>query len=162
MEVGVRCIEVTLNGWDTHANNHEFTNNQVDILDPAFTAFIKELRDRDLLDSTMIICGGEFGRTPRINPAGGRDHWPHGFSIALAGGGIRGGQAIGETSPDGEKLEYPEDDEAKRKPGENITVADVHATVMHSLGVDFTKEFDTAVGRPMKLSAGRVVKELLM
>ena len=161
VEVGVRCVEVTLNGWDTHANNHEFTSNQNEILDPAFTALIRELKRRDLLASTMIICGGEFGRTPRINPAGGRDHWPHGFSIALAGGGIRGGQAIGETSPDGDKLQYPADDEGKRKLGDAITVADVHATVMDSLGVDFTQEFDTPVGRPMKLSAGRVVKELL-
>ena len=161
VEVGVRCVEVTLNGWDTHANNHEFTSNQVNILDPAFAALIKELKRRDLLDTTIIVWGGEFGRTPRINPAGGRDHWPHGFSLALAGGGIRGGQAIGETSPDGEKLQYPEDDEVARKPGDNITVADVHATVLHTLGVEYTKEFDTPVGRPMKLSAGRVVKELL-
>ena len=161
VEVGVRCVEVTLNGWDTHANNHEFTSNRAEILDPAFAALIRELERRELLESTTIICGGEFGRTPRINPAGGRDHWPHGFSIALAGGAIRPGQAIGQTSPDGEKLEYPEDDEAKRKPGDNITVADIHATVLHTLGVDYEQEFDTPVGRPMKLSKGRVVKELL-
>jgi len=153
VEVGVRCVEVTLDGWDTHVNNHELTAGQVAILDPACTALINELKRRELLASTMIICGGEFGRTPRINPAGGRDHWPHGFSIALAGGGIRGGQAIGQTSPEGEKLAY--------EGGKNIQVADIHATAMHAMGIDYTQFFDTPVGRPMQLSDGRVVKQLL-
>ena len=153
VEVGVRCVEVTLNGWDSHLNNHETQAARVDTLDPAFAALIKELRRRELLDSTMIICGGEFGRTPIINPGAGRDHWPHGFSIALAGGGIRKGIVLGETSPDGDKLEY--DDE------KNIQVANIHATVMHALGIDYSQELDTPVGRPMRLSDGKVVKELL-
>ncbi len=153
VDVGVRCVEVTLDGWDSHVNNHELQNGQVAILDPAFAALIKELRRRDLLDSTIVICGGEFGRTPRINPAAGRDHWPSGFSIALAGGGIRRGIALGQTSPAGEKLDY--NDKA------HVRVRDIHATVLHALGIDFSQYLDTPIGRPMQISAGRVVKELL-
>jgi hypothetical protein len=100
-----------------------------------------------------VIVGGEFGRTPTINPAGGRDHWPHGFSIALSGGGLRTGIALGETSPDGEKLEY---DDAK-----NIKIANVHATVLEALGIDFEQYIDTPIGRPMQLCEGTPVKELL-
>ena len=156
---------MTLNGWDSHVNNHELQSGRVEILDPAFTALIKELKRRELLDTTMIICGGEFGRTPRINPAGGRDHWPHGFSIALAGGGIRGGQVLGQTSPDGDKLEHPDEEERKRtrrrKETDNITVGDIHATVMHACGIDFAQEHDTPIGRPMSYADGFVVKQLL-
>ena len=97
---GVRCVEVTLNGWDTHANNHEAHVSQNAILDPAFAALIRELRARKLLDQTIVICVGEFGRTPKINPADGRDHWPTGFSMALAGGGSRGGQSRGDRGGD--------------------------------------------------------------
>ena len=101
IEVGVRCVEVTLSGWDTHANNHTQHKKQLEILDPAFAALIKDLRERKLLDKTLVIWAGEFGRTPTVNPAGGRDHWPIGFSVALAGGGIRGGTVVGATDPDG-------------------------------------------------------------
>lgn len=153
VEVGVRCVEVTLGGWDTHVNNHELQAGRVAILDPAFAALIRQLKQRDLFKSTIVICGGEFGRTPTINPAGGRDHWPHGFSIALAGGAIRGGHVIGRTSPQGEKLEY--------KNRQHVRVADVHATVLHAVGIDFELQMDTPIGRPMALSEGRPVKELL-
>ena len=151
IQAGVRCVEVTLDGWDSHVNNHELQAARVAILDPAFAALVRDLKRRDLLASTVVICGGEFGRTPSMNPAGGRDHWPHGFSIALAGGGIRGGQVVGETSPTGEKLEYER----------GVKVADVHATVLSALGIDFTQMLDTPVGRPMVISEGQVVKELL-
>ncbi|MCA9268803.1 MAG: DUF1501 domain-containing protein, partial [Planctomycetales bacterium] len=153
IEHGVRCIEITLGNWDSHANNHEFQAGKVKILDPAFAAMLRELKRRDRLDSTIVICGGEFGRTPTINPLEGRDHWPSGFSIALAGGGIAGGQAIGETSPDGEKLDY--DDEC------NTRVQDIHATVLHALGIRPELEMATPIGRPMKLSDGRIQKRLL-
>ena len=103
IEVGVRCVEVTLDGWDTHVNNHEIHRKLVEQLDPAFAALIRDLKQRGLLDRTVVLCGGEFGRTPKINPLGGRDHWPNGFSLALAGGGIRGGVALGETDPEGSR-----------------------------------------------------------
>src|SRR5207302_6580283 len=79
IEVGVRCIEVTLGGWDAHVNNHEIHRNRVAVLDPALSALIRDLKQRSQLDRTVILCAGEFGRTPRINPFDGRDHWPNGF-----------------------------------------------------------------------------------
>ena len=87
---------------------------------------------------------------PKINPAAGRDHWPHGFTVALAGGGIRGGHVVGETDPKGGK-----------KVGNPVQVADIHATVLHALGIPFRREIDTPVGRPMKLSSGSKITELL-
>ena len=151
VEMGVRCVEVTLSGWDSHISNHDIHSERVGALDPALASLIKYLKQRSILDQTLIICGGEFGRTPRMNPAGGRDHWPHGFSIALAGGGIRGGQVIGATDPEGEKLPYEN----------GIPIEDIHSTVLHALGIDHEIELDTPVGRPIKLSEGKVVKELL-
>ncbi len=80
IEVGVRCVEVTLDGWDTHANNHALQRERVGILDPAFSTLVRDLRKRGLLERTVVLCTGEFGRTPTINAVGGRDHWPKGFS----------------------------------------------------------------------------------
>ena len=105
IETGVRCVEVTLNGWDTHANNLEGQATQVKIFDAAYASLIRDLKARGLLDSTIVICGGEFGRTPKINNLGGRDHWPTGFSMLVAGGGFAGGRVIGATDPEGEKKE---------------------------------------------------------
>lgn len=151
VEAGVRCVEITLNGWDTHANNHEGQAKQVKILDPALAALIKDLRRRDLLERTVVLCGGEFGRTPTVNPFGGRDHWPHGFSVALAGGGLKAGCVIGATDPQGEKKE----------PREPVRVEDIHATVLHVLGIKGAKELITPVGRPMALSDGSLIEPLL-
>ncbi len=151
VEVGVRCVEVSLNGWDAHVNNHEIHKNQVAILAPAFAALLGDLADRGLLDRTVVLCGGEFGRTPKINLAGGRDHWPRGFSLALAGGGIRGGLAVGATDPEGLK-----------EPTSPTPVEDVHATILTALGLDPAKEnVDPATGRPIKLSEGRPIRQLL-
>lgn len=157
VEVGVRCVEVTLNGWDTHTNNHENHRENAKILDPAFAALIRYLNERELLDQTTVICGGEFGRTPGINPAGGRDHWPHGFTMALAGGGIAGGRVIGETSPVPD-LDAEDKTKALRDPH---NIADVHATILHSLGIEFKKELPTPIGRPMIISQGKVIQDLL-
>ena len=111
---------------------------------------IQDLRDRELLNRTVVLCTGEFGRTPRINPLEGRDHWPHGFSLALAGGGIRGGAVIGETDPEGS----PEVTGAKR-------FADVHATVLAALGIDIEKQYISAAGRPIRISEGEPIEKLL-
>lgn len=151
VEAGVRCVEVTLGGWDTHLNNHEGHAKLNAVLDPAFAALIRELLGRELLDQTVVICGGEFGRTPKVNGLGGRDHWPKGFSVALAGGGFRGGHVHGSTDPRGESKE----------PGDPIKVADIHSTVLHTLGIEYDKEMMTTIGRPMALSKGKVVKTLL-
>jgi hypothetical protein len=151
IEAGVRCVEVTLGGWDTHVNNHELQGNRIRVLDPAFAALIRDLKERGLLDSTIVLCGGEFGRTPKLNPLEGRDHWPYGFSMAMAGGGIRGGRTIGETDPTGESKE----------PGRPVRVQDLHATIQEALGIDPDKEIITPVGRPIALSDGVPVKELM-
>jgi uncharacterized protein (DUF1501 family) len=157
IEVGVRCVEVTLGGWDTHVNNEELVRGRCEILDPAYATLIKELKARNLFDSTIVLWTGEFGRTPRINPPGGRDHWPHGFTAALAGGGIAGGRVIGETSPEpdekaADKVQFVEDPR---------NVEDLHSTILHTLGIDFRQEMLTPIGRPMALSKGKVIQELL-
>jgi hypothetical protein len=158
VEVGVRCVEVTLNGWDTHANNHENHQENAKTLDPAFAALIRYLNEHELLDRTLVVCGGEFGRTPRINPAGGRDHWPHGFTAALAGGGIAGGRVVGETSPEPD-LDAKDKTKDVKSPH---NIADVHATVLEAVGIDFQQELDTPVGRPMIISRGEAIEELLV
>jgi uncharacterized protein (DUF1501 family) len=93
---------------------------------------------------------GEFGRTPIINPVGGRDHWPNGFSLAIAGGGIRPGLVLGETDPDG-----------KKAPANPVTVGDLHATVLTSVGIDPKKLNQTPIGRSVRFSEGEVIEELL-
>lgn len=149
-EVGVRCVEVTLDGWDSHVNNHEIHRARAAELDPALAALIQDLKSRGTLDRTIVLCAGEFGRTPKVNLAGGRDHWPGGFSLAIAGGGIRGGQIIGATDPDGLK-----------PPVSPTSIADVHATVLAALGLDPRRENVSPVGRPIALSQGRPLKTLL-
>lgn len=158
IEVGVRCVEVTLGGWDSHALNHSLQASRCESLDPALAALLSRLEERDLLESTLVVCGGEFGRTPTINPAEGRDHWPHGFSTLLAGCGIRRGTVHGATSPD------PTPD--RKNPLDNlqdaVTVADLHATILKTLGIDYELELDTPVGRPMKRSEGKPIQQILV
>ena len=157
IEVGARCVEVTLDGWDSHINNHSLQSSACESLDPALAALLKRLEERDLLDSTLVVCGGEFGRTPQINPAGGRDHWPHGFSTLLAGCGIRRGAVHGATAKD-PKLDRdkPLDDVQ-----DAVTIADLHATILKAIDVPFEEELDTPVGRPMKRSEGTPIESLL-
>ncbi len=85
---------MTLSGFDTHADNYKGHITQTKILDPAFAALMHDLAERDLLASTIVLCIGEFGRTPWINALDGRDHWPHGFSCVIGGGGLKSGQII--------------------------------------------------------------------
>ena len=101
VEAGTKFVEVSLDGWDTHDNNFERSKNLLEVLDPAFSMLLKDLADRDLLEETIVLWLGEFGRTPKINDNDGRHHFPNGWSVVLAGGGIRGGQVIGATSEDG-------------------------------------------------------------
>jgi uncharacterized protein (DUF1501 family) len=146
----VRCVEVTLSGWDSHASNHEIHARQNAILDPAFATLITDLQQRGLWKQTLILCGGEFGRTPQVNRLGGRDHWTSGFSMALAGGAIRGGTVIGATDPEGSRgVESPRQ------------IGDVHATLLTALGIDPAKELISPAGRPLKLADGKAIGELL-
>jgi uncharacterized protein (DUF1501 family) len=150
IEVGVRCVEVTLEGWDSHANNHAIHKAQVARLDPAFGTLLRDLKEHQLLDRTIVLCLGEFGRTPQVNPLGGRDHWPKGFSMALAGGGVRPGCVVGETDPEG-----------KKDPVDPVEIADIHATVLTALGINPAKLFTSPIGRTVKLSEGKPVQALL-
>lgn len=153
IETGVRCVQVTLGGWDTHANNHELQSARAATLDAGLAATIKRLKERDQFDDTIVLCGGEFGRTPNINPAAGRDHWPHGFSVVLAGGGIRRGTVFGATDPEGTKI-TPETKGAVR-------VEDIHATIHKVLGINFHKYYQTPIGRPMAICEGKPIAEVL-
>jgi uncharacterized protein (DUF1501 family) len=143
-------VEVTLDGWDTHANNHALQRKQVGILDPALSALVSDLRKRGQLEQTLVVCMGEFGRTPKVNPLGGRDHWPNGFSVALAGGGIRAGQVIGATDPEG-----------KKDPTDPVTVGDLHATILTAVGIDPKKINQTPIGRTVRFAEGKPVEALL-
>jgi hypothetical protein len=115
IERGVPFVEVTLSGvvggsWDTHRNNFENVRRLNGVLDPAWATLMADLQDKGLLDTTLIVWAGEFGRTPRINATIGRDHWATSWSTVLAGGGIRGGRVVGRTSADGaEVTERPVD-----------------------------------------------------
>jgi uncharacterized protein (DUF1501 family) len=158
IEVGVRCVEVTLDGWDSHANNLSVQQARLDTLDAAFAALMKHLADRKLLQDTLVVWAGEFGRTPRINGLGGRDHWPHGFTVALAGSAIRGGTVLGETAP---KPVLDEKDRLKDVANPQ-TVENVHATILKALGLDPFKEVQAFDGRPIPLSPGKtILRELL-
>ena len=150
-EVGVRCVEVTLDGWDTHVNNHEIHRKHLKVLDPALSALIRDLRRRDLLDQTVVLCGGEFGRTPKVNLAGGRDHWPNGFSD-----GDRRRRACRRP---GHRRDRPRGDQGPRPPS---SIADIHATILTAVGLDPRKEnIAPSTGRPLKLSEGKGIKALL-
>jgi uncharacterized protein (DUF1501 family) len=149
-EVGVRCVEVTLGGWDTHVNNHALCRDLLALLDPALAALVKDLRKRGQLEKTLVVCAGEFGRTPIVNKLGGRDHWPTGFSVALAGGGVRSGKVIGATDPDG-----------KDKPTDPVSVGDLHATVLTAVGIDPRKLNQTPIGRTVRFAEGKPVQGLL-
>jgi hypothetical protein len=151
IEVGARCVEVTLTGWDSHINNHGIHKDQIGLLDPAFAALLRDLKERDLLKRTVVLCLGEFGRTPQLNRLDGRDHWPHGFSVALAGGGIRGGLALGETDPDSGK---PPDDRS-------YSVGRIYATVLSALGLDPEKTNTSPARRPIRLAEGAPMQQLL-
>ena len=152
VEVGVRCVEVTLNGWDSHTDNHEIHANRAEELDPALAALLGDLQTRGLLDSTIVCCTGEFGRTPKINGVrSGRDHWPSGFSMLLAGGALPRGFVLGETDPEGTPI----------KAADGTTVADIHATLLTAFGIDPAHEEIAPIGRPIKFSEGKPVARLL-
>jgi uncharacterized protein (DUF1501 family) len=150
VEHGVRFVEVTLDGWDTHTDNFNQVKALEEQLDPAFAALLGDLADRRLLDETLVLCMGEFGRTPSINGQSGRDHWSDAFSVVLAGGGVKGGRVLGATDAKGEQV--------NDRP---VTVPDLYASLLSAFGVDGNKVYRTPGGRPIKLAAkGKVVREL--
>ncbi len=148
---GVRFVEVTLDGWDTHKNNFERTKTLMGQLDPAMSGLLVDLERRSLLQETLVVWMGDFGRTPRINGDDGRDHHPGAWSAVLAGGGIRGGVVHGETDADGSKVVK-----------DAVGVPDLVATVATTLGLDPSDTVMSPAGRPIRLSdGGTAVKALL-
>jgi uncharacterized protein (DUF1501 family) len=142
VERGVSFVEVTLDGWDTHTNNFAMVKTLSETLDPGFSTLLADLRDRGMLANTLVVWMGEFGRTPIINPNGGRDHFPLAWSTVLAGASVKGGQAVGNTGKDGAGV-------ADRPVG----VSDFLATVFTAVGVDPAKE-NLIDGRPIRLVKG--------
>jgi hypothetical protein len=147
VEAGARFVTVVDRGWDTHQDiarnlpDSRFPGSgKLPDLDRAWSALLTDLKDRGLLDSTLVVMMGEFGRTPKINARGGRDHWPRAGFVCLAGAGIRGGQVIGQTDGYGET------------PDTNpVRPEDLAATLLTLLGIDPLKEYRSPSGRPLKL-----------
>lgn len=154
VEAGCKFV-TTVNGpsitWDTHKDNFNGLRNRlVPPMEMAYCALLDDLRERGLLDSTLVIWMGEFGRTPKINADAGRDHWPGCYSVLLAGGGVRGGQVIGSSDAIGA---YPKD-----RP---VSPADIHASVYSALGYDYRSiVYNSADGRPVALTDGQALPEL--
>jgi hypothetical protein len=155
IETGVSFVEVTLNGWDTHQNNFARVKQLSSQVDPAMSALVTDLKKRGLLDTTLIIWMGEFGRTPRMNKRGvkpGRDHYPRAWSTVLMGGGIKGGQVIGKTDKEGASVvERP------------ISTLDFMATVCKVLGIDYQKTNLSPGGRPIRIvdKGAKPIEELI-
>jgi hypothetical protein len=151
VEAGVTFVEVNLEGWDTHEDNFNRTKARNEMFDQPMAQLVTDLKKRGMLERTLVVWMGEFGRTPRINARAGRDHYPRAFNLALAGGGVRGGQVVGETDAGGvEVTDRP------------VTVSDLFRTVYTTLGIDADHENMSRIGRPIKLvDGGEVVRELL-
>jgi hypothetical protein len=143
VEVGVPFVEVALGGWDTHQDNFARVKTLSGQVDAALSALVTELKEKGLLDSTLVVWMGEFGRTPNINARGakpGRDHYPRAWSIAMFGGGIKGARVVGKTDKEGASVvERP------------TSAQDFLATVCELMGIDHTKKNETAGGRPIQM-----------
>ena len=143
VEVGVPFVEVSLGGWDTHQDNFTRVKRLSGEVDGPLSALLTDLKERGLLESTLVIWMGEFGRTPNINNRGaqpGRDHYPRAWSLATFGGGIKGGAVHGRTDKEGASVEDGK-----------VSTLDFMATVCTILGIDFTKENETSTGRPIRI-----------
>jgi len=152
IEAGVRVVSLTISDFDTHKNNGRRMKQLAPIVDCGLTALIEDLDDRGMLDDVTVIAWGEFGRSPRINKDGGRDHWPRVSPAIIAGGGCRSGQVIGRTDRlGGTAVERP------------IQFKDVFATLYHNVGIDaLNTTVNDVHGRPQYiLDAGRVIRELV-
>jgi uncharacterized protein (DUF1501 family) len=150
VETGVTFVEVGHGNWDTHDDNFNRTTRLAADVDQGMSTLLSDLKQRGMLDKTLVIWMGEFGRTPNINPRTGRDHYPRAFNVLLAGGGIQGGQVIGATDKNGRDV--------KDRP---VTVNDLFCSFYHALKINPKKENMSGVGRPIKIvDGGTPVKEL--
>jgi hypothetical protein len=151
VEAGVPFVEVDLGGWDNHQGIFRtLENDRLPVLDRAMAALTEDLEQRGLLQDTVIVWMGEFGRTPRINADAGRDHWARAWSVVVGGGGIKGGQAVGGTNEDGTEII-----------GDPYSSEDLMASVCQALGISLETTFTSKNGRPMKIAnSGKIIKEL--
>jgi uncharacterized protein (DUF1501 family) len=150
IEAGVTFVEVQSSGWDTHGTELESLKKLIPPVDQGTAALLADLKLRGLLDKTLVVWMGEFGRTPRINLTAGRDHYPQAFNLALAGCGVKGGQVVGATDKLGtEVVDRP------------VSVQDLFCTFCRGLGINPRKENQSNVGRPLKIvDGGHAVREL--
>ena len=152
VEAGVRCVLLDHTNWDTHYNNFSVLKDDLlPHLDSALSTMLRDLEERGMLETTLLLITGEFGRTPRVNVHAGRDHWGPSSAIAMAGAGIQGGTVVGASNA---RAERPE-----TKP---IGPADLAATIYHCMGIDPKTEYKTVEGRPIPIVPGEgiVIKEL--
>lgn len=155
VEVGVPFVEVNLGGWDTHQDNFDRVKSLSGQVDKSLSALVTDLKDRGMLDSTLIVWMGEFGRTPNINQRGakpGRDHYPKAWSLLMMGGGVKGGTVYGKTDIEGATVEDGK-----------TNAMDFLATVCEIMGIDYTKENETPTKRPVRIvdKAGKPVKAVI-
>lgn len=152
VEAGVRCVTIDHSNWDTHNDNFGTLKRQLlPWLDAGLSMLLGDMSERGLLESTLLIVSGEFGRTPRINKDAGRDHWGPAFTVATAGGGIKGGRVVGKS-----------DARAERPADNPHGPEDLSATICHLMGIDPKEEFLTPEGRPVAVANnGRIIDDLL-
>jgi len=152
VEAGARCVSLSFGRWDSHGKNGDLVRDHGTKLDQCLSALVDDLAVRGMLDDVTVIAWGEFGRTPKINNGGGRDHWPQVSCAIMAGGGMKTGQVIGSTNRLGEY--------AKDRP---VKFSDVFATLWHNLGIDpETTTIPDPSGRPQHLvDGGSAMKELV-
>ena len=152
VESGVTYVEVSLGGWDNHGDIfNTLSRGNLPQLDKAMGTLVGDLADRGLLENTLAVWMGEFGRTPRINQNGGRDHWPRSWSIVMGGGGLKGGQTVGATDKDGVEIVDRE-----------LGVMDVIATMAKAMDIDLSTQYTTPNGRPFKVvDSGKPISELI-
>ena len=150
VENNVRYVEVQLGGWDGQHGNFAAGSNRAGEMDGPVAALLQDLDARGLLEETMVVLTTEFGRTPKINQRGGRDHFPKAFSVMVAGGGVNGGQYVGET-----------DENATNIKGDRFGPKDLHTTIAYALGLPIDKRVHPGGGRPFFVGdRGEVIKQL--
>lgn len=150
VETGVPFVEVNSGGWDLHQDCFTRLEQKLPEVDQAMSALVEDLASRGLLEDTVVLCMGEFGRTPRINGNAGRDHWARSWSVVAGGGGIEGGKVIGATNEDGTRVTT-----------EPYSAEDLMSSVCQAMGISLKKNYMAGNGRPMKIAGGgKVISEL--
>jgi hypothetical protein len=143
VEAGVPFVEVHRGGWDNHQGIFTAVSKMAGEVDQGLTALADDLHQRGLLEKNLVLCMGEFGRTPKVNPRAGRDHWPKTFSVLLTGAGIRGGRVIGKTTPDGSDVA-----------DQPVAVEDLFQTICSAIGLNASDTLEAPNGRPIKIVDG--------